>query len=121
LDAAAGGCYGLVEFEGHGGDLDTAGEAQLVHAEGQALAGGVVADLGIDGVAASGQPALDAFDDLRDAAVVELVVLGDFPLQEALDFDAFVDFEVAGGWRLFDARGAVVGEGVVRHGGGDGG
>ena len=122
LDAAARGCYGLLEFEGHGGDLDTAGEAELVHAEGQALAGGVVADLRIDGISAGGEPALDALDDLRDAAVVEHVLLGDFPLLEALDFDAFVDFEVAGCGGLFGARGAVVGESAVCcRGGGDGG
>ena len=48
---------------------------------------------------AGGEPAGDTFDDLRDAAAVDSQLLGDLPVVEAVEFDAFVDIQVAAGGR----------------------
>lgn len=82
-------------FHGGGGELDGAGEAELVRSAGELLAGDVVFDLGVDGVAAGGQPLADFLDDLRDAAVFKLEIDGDFVLRMSLDFDASIDAEIA--------------------------
>jgi hypothetical protein len=82
-------------FHRGGGELDGAGEAELVRGAGEVLAGNVVLDLGIDRVPAGGQPLADFFDDLRDAAVFELEIDGDFVLRMSLDFNAFINAQVA--------------------------
>ena len=122
LDPLLGNDDGIGEFQGGRGEFDGAGEAELEQAAAEALAGGVIAEDGIGGVATGGEPAMDAFDDLRDAAAIEAVIVGDFPLLAELDFDELVDVEIAlGGWleRAGGAGRVGVGQGGF-HGNGGG-
>jgi len=87
-----------LHFEGVGGDFYGAEEAEAVVFAGDSLASDVALELGVGDATAGGDPALDVFYDLGDAAIVEVEFGGDGPLLGTLDFDHFVDLEVAGRW-----------------------
>jgi hypothetical protein len=99
LNAAASCPDGQVELQGVRSKFDCAAKTELGVALSEALAHSMVPDNWIQRLPAGGEPTGDAFDDLRDAAVVQALVLGDLPLLEAFDFDAFIDFEIAVGRR----------------------
>jgi len=82
-------------FHRVGSPLDGADEAHLVCGGGELLTGYVIFDVRVVGLAASREPAIYLFHDLRDAAVGDFVVKGDFPLRVPPDFYAAVDFEIA--------------------------
>ena len=100
-----------VGFHGVGCQLEAAEEAELVGGAGEALAGGMVAEIRIGGLTAGDEPEVDVLDDLRDAGIVEAVFVGDLELGDAGDFDLFVDFEIAVG-RRFEGGGSGGGGGT---------